>query len=272
MDANRGYYAVPPPNPATAPMCLIVIAWQQHAGFPLVIAANRDEYHARPSEAAAFWRTQPRLLAGRDLRAGGTWLGLTRGGRFAAITNRRGHEAPAGAPSRGMLTLDFLLGDDTPGHYAERLAADCERYAGFNLLVGEVHGELHYLGNHGPRLERLPPGVYGLSNAMLDTPWPKLLGAREEVAALLAGDPDPGRVLAVLADRGVPPDHALPATGVGLDQERLLGPRFVCSAPYGTRTSTCVRVRRDGQADFTERRFDPAGTPQATVQYTFRLD
>lgn len=252
-------------------MCLIVIAWQQHPDFPLVIAANRDEFHARPTEPLHFWARHPELLAGRDLLAGGTWLGITRGGRFAAITNRRGHEAPAGAPSRGMLTLDYLLGSDEPRHYTERLAGDCDRYAGFNLLVGNVFDGLHYLGNRGPRLERLTPGVHGLSNAMLDTPWPKLFGAREEMAALLCGNPEPERVLELLADRSVPPDETLPDTGVGLAQERLLGPRFVCTPLYGTRASACVRVRSDGQVDCTERRFDASGSALATVQYVFPL-
>ena len=252
-------------------MCLIVIAWRQHADFPLVIAANRDEFHTRPTDPLHFWPDHPQLLAGRDLRAGGTWLGITRTGRFAAITNRRGHEAPAGAPSRGMLTLDYLLGECPPRLYIQRLGSDCERYAGFNLLVGDIAGELHYLGNRGPRLERLQPGVYGLSNAMLDTPWPKLLGAREEMAALLRGDPDPQRVLELLADRTVPPDKALPATGVGIEQERLLGPRFVSSEWYGTRASSCIRVRRDGRVEFTERRFDARARPLATLQYAFDL-
>lgn len=270
---NGGYYAVrPQARPPESPMCLIVIAWRQHADFPLVIAANRDEFHARPSEALHVWRDHPELLAGRDLRAGGTWLGMTRTGRFAAITNRRGHDAVTGAPSRGMLTLDYLLGTETPRHYARRIGAGCERYAGFNLLVGDIAGELHYLGNRGPRLERLHPGVYGLSNAMLDTPWPKLLGAREEMTLLLRGEPEPGRVLELLADRTTPPDDALPSTGVGIEQERLLGPRFVCSAWYGTRASSCVRMHRHGWVEFTERRFDSHGTAPATVQYRFALN
>lgn len=253
-------------------MCLIVIAWRQHADYPLVIAANRDEFHARPTEPLHAWADHPQLFAGRDLRAGGTWLGITRGGRFAAITNRRGHEAPAGAPSRGMLTLDFLLGTQTPRRYVRQLGNGCERYAGFNLLVGDIGNELYYLGNRGPRIERLHPGVYGLSNAMLDTPWPKLLGAREDMTLLLRGEPRPASILELLADRRVPADDNLPSTGVGIAQERLLGPRFVCSEQYGTRASSCLRLHRDGWVEFTERRFDTNARALATVQYVFTLE
>lgn len=251
-------------------MCLIAVAWQRHPDYPLVIAANRDEFHARPTQAATFWAEHPGLCAGRDLEAGGTWLGITRGGRFAAITNRRGHPAPPSARSRGLLTLGFLLGTAPAGDYAESLRADCDAYAGFNLLAGELDGELWYLGNDaGPALHRLEPGVYGLSNAMLDTPWPKLLGAREELAALLCGEPEPEAVFALLADRSLPPDHELPDTGVGIEYERRLGPRFICSPDYGTRTSTCVRAHRAGWVELTERSFDAAGVAQRTVQHRF---
>ncbi len=250
-------------------MCLIALAWQIHPDFPLLIAANRDEFHARPAQAADFWPDHPQLCAGRDLEAGGTWLGFTSSGRFAAITNRRGHPAPPAARSRGMLTLDFLLGAEPPRGHVNRLRARCAEYAGFNLLAGEIDGDLYYLGNHGPRVDRLGPGVYGLSNDMLDTPWPKLLGAREELSALLRTHPEPEAIFALLAERTVPPDPALPDTGVGLEQERLLGPRFICSPDYGTRTSTCVRVHRDGRVEFTERSFDADGVAQATVQHRF---
>lgn len=252
-------------------MCLIALAWQRHPEFPLLIAANRDEFHVRPTRAADFWPDHPGLCAGRDVAAGGTWLGITRGGRFAAITNRRGHPAPPAAPSRGLLTLDFLVRSEPPREYMNRLRASCEDYAGFNLLAGELDGDLYYLGNHGPRMERLEPGVYGLSNDMLDMPWPKLLGVREELSALLCTDPEPGAILALLADRSVPPDHALPDTGVGLEQERRLGPRFICSPDYGTRTSACVRVHRDGWVEFTERSFDASGTAQQTLEYRFDI-
>jgi len=252
-------------------MCLIAIAWHGHPDYPLVIAANRDEYHARATAPAAFWPQHPQLCAGRDLEAGGTWLGITRRGRFAAITNRRGHPAPPAARSRGLLTLDFLIGDASPGDYVESLRGVADRYAGFNLLAGEIGGELWYIGNDaGPCLRRLEPGVYGLSNAMLDTPWPKLLGAREDLAALLCPEPEAATVFALLADRTQPPDHALPDTGVGLEQERTLGPRFICSPLYGTRTSTCVRAHREGWVELAERSFSAAGVAKETVRHRFR--
>ena len=187
-------------------MCLIAFAWRADPRYPLVVAANRDELHARPAAPAAFWSDldAPTLLAGRDLQAGGTWLGLTRAGRFAALTNVRepGRAGPADPPSRGALVLDFLRGSEPPAAFlAER---DLSAYAGFNLLLG-TPDELWSAGNRDPQPPRaLEPGVYGLSNAVLDAPWPKLTSARQALGQALSAGPTPAALLELLADQHRP--------------------------------------------------------------------
>lgn len=255
-------------------MCLIVVAWQVHPDYPLAVAANRDEWYARPTAPAAPWSDAPDILAGRDLEAGGTWLGLTRGGRFAAVTNvREGRNAPKGTHSRGSLTSAFLAGDATPEDYLAELAdAPFERYSGYNLLVADGD-TLGYLSNRDPagkdggqgsasRVRLLPPGIYGVSNHLLDTPWPKLTSAKAAFAQALSRLPDPAPCLALLADDEIVPDACLPDTGVGLEWERRLSSVFVlgtAGVAYGTRASTVALRRRDGAVLLHEQAFGPGG-------------
>lgn len=245
-------------------MCLILVAWQAHPGFPLVVAANRDEFHARPAREAEPWREDPRIVGGRDLEAGGTWLALGEGGRFAAVTNVREPGVPKGARSRGELPRDYLLGTAPPEVFAASL--DGSAYSGFNLLLADA-GSLWYLSNRdgGPR--QLKPGIYGVSNHLLDTPWPKLAGAKERFALALAGLPALEGLFEILADREIVPDHRLPATGVSLAWERLLSAIFVVSEAYGTRASTVVTRDREGRLRLEERRFGPAGDPRGTSSF-----
>lgn len=246
-------------------MCLIVLAWRRHPRWRLVVAANRDEFHARPTQAAARW-TEGGVVAGRDLVAGGTWLGVTPGGRFAALTNVREPGVPRrpDAPSRGELVRGFLLGDASPTAYVDAL--DGGAYAGFNLLVSDGEA-LVWTSNRGGR-RALDPGVYGVSNGLLDTPWPKVsTGKRALSAALDAAEPEDEALFALLADRSAPPDAALPDTGVGLDLERRLAPRFLLGEAYGTRCSTVVWLDAQGGCRFTERSFDPAGAVTGTQRF-----
>lgn len=237
-------------------MCLIVVGWRSHPDFPLVVAANRDEFHARPSAPAGRWPDAPTVIGGRDLAAGGTWLGIADNGRFAAVTNIREPGMPPGERSRGELTRDFLLGDAAAMSYAQQL--DGERYAGFNLLLGDVDSLVYASNRDGaPRL--LPPGIYGLSNHRLDTPWPKLVQARTAFSATLPALPDDAPLFELLADRRIIPDPALPATGVPLEWERLLSAVFVRSENYGTRASTVAWRTRDGHVRLHERSFAPSG-------------
>lgn len=253
-------------------MCLIILAWQAHADYPLVVAANRDEFFARPSTAAGFWIDAPQVLAGRDLEAGGTWLGVSRQQRFAALTNYRdgGAEQPATARSRGALTADFLTGDCSPADYLAQVAVDADRYNGFNLFVGDRQ-RLGYFSNRGNRQVRwLSPGIYGLSNHLLDTPWPKLASAKTAFAKALEELPHPVPFFDLLADREIVADGRLPATGVPLAWERILSAVFVWTPGYGTRASTLLHVHRHGQITLRERGFDADGQFSGQVDEHFQ--
>ncbi len=238
-------------------MCTLLFAWQVDPARPLVVAANRDEFYARPAAPATFWSDAPQVLAGRDLQAGGTWLGVTRAGRFAALTNVRepGLLTPPHAPSRGQLVADFLRGGEAPEDYLARLRpAD---YAGFNLVLGD-RSSLWYLSNRAGPTRRLGPGVYGVANAALDSPWPKVTHGRERLAALVAsGESGTRALMDLLADPTPAADAELPDTGVGLVMERLLSPLFIASPVYGTCCSTALAVHRDGAVEFCERTQNP---------------
>lgn len=252
-------------------MCLILVAWQAHDDYPLVVAANRDEFFARPAAPAAFWDDALQVLAGRDLEAGGTWLGISRELRFAALTNYRegGGQIPD-ARSRGALVADFLRGETSPAAYLEQVAATATDYNGFNLFVGD--GErLGYFANRGDgRVRWLAPGIYGLSNHLLDTPWPKLASAKAAFAEALTGLPASVPFFELLADQEIVPDSHLPETGVPLAWERILSAVFVRSESYGTRASTLLTTRRDGQTTLLERSFDGDARPVGEVGETFQ--
>jgi uncharacterized protein with NRDE domain len=237
-------------------MCLILVAWRGHPDHPLVVAANRDEFFARPTAAAARWADAPQVLAGRDLEAGGTWLGVAAGGRFAAVTNVREPGKPQGPRSRGRLTADFLAGDMAAADYVA--AIDGAAHSGFNLLVGDGR-ELWYASNRIAAPRPLAPGIYGVSNHLLDTPWPKLATAKARFAAALTHLPATEAFFALLADDEIVPDAHLPATGVSLEWERRLSAIFVRSPDYGTRASTVLAVDAAGGARLHERRFDAGG-------------
>lgn len=237
-------------------MCLIVVGWQIHPDFPLVVAANRDEFHARPTAAATFWPGTPDLFGGRDLEAGGTWLAATTGGRFAAVTNVREPGKTAGNRSRGALTVEFLQSTQAPADFSATIAAD--DYAGFNLLLAD-RDSLYYYSNRDDTPRPLPPGIYGLSNHRLETPWPKLTKARQRFAEALPALPDTRLFFELLADRAIETDESLPDTGVPLYWERLLSAVFVCSTDYGTRASTVLLRDRLGRVTLEERNFAPDG-------------
>lgn len=240
-------------------MCLLAIAWQAHPQWALVVAANRDEWRERPAEAAAWWREHPHLLAGRDLQAGGTWLGLTAGGRFAALTNFRDpSDRRPGAPSRGELVTRYLLGNENPAQFLAALSGQAKEYAGFNLLAGDMQS-LHVLCSREPVPHPVAPGVHALSNHRLDEPWPKVRRARTAMAeALQDSDPAP-QLFRLLGDARPAADAELPDTGVGIDWERRLSPPLVLGEDYGTRASTVVRIGRDGAVRFEERTRDGEG-------------
>jgi uncharacterized protein with NRDE domain len=242
-------------------MCLVLLALDPHPDYQLVVAANRDEFYDRPTAPANFWLDAPSVLAGRDLQAGGTWLGITRGGRFAAVTNyRQGQREPTATRSRGLLVSDFLRGDISGLDYMERVERDASLYNGFNLLAGDSAG-LFYFSNREGRVRRLSPGVYGLSNHLLDTPWPKVAATKSVFGTVLRGS---GLQLTddlfrLLSSRNRAKDEELPSTGVGPDWERLLSSAFIASPDYGTCSSTVVLLSRAGSIVFVERSFGRGG-------------
>lgn len=250
-------------------MCLIAIAWQAHPDYPLVVAANRDEWRDRPAAPAHWWEDHPRLLAGRDLRAGGTWMGVTHEGRFAAVTNFRDpSERQSTALSRGTLVTAFLLGLEEPGEFLAGLASRAAQYNGFNLLVGDGR-TLCYFGSREGEARPVEPGVHALSNHLLDEPWPKVERAREAMRAAL-GDGD-DTLFAMLSDATPAPDDRLPDTGVGIERERMLSPALITGADYGTRASTVLRAGH-GTARLEERTRDAAGKVVATRVHEFPWD
>jgi uncharacterized protein with NRDE domain len=250
-------------------MCLILFAWRAHPRWPLVVAANRDEFHHRPAAPADWWEGG-RVWGGRDLEAGGTWLGIGRHGRWAAVTNVRDAAALRGekaARSRGALTADFLTGDMSPQTWAEGI--DGAGYGGFNLLIGDAHS-VWWAGNRsGPPVE-VGPGVHGLSNAALDTPWPKVRAGVQGLSGLLDA-PGIDALFDVLGDRRRAPDSALPDTGVGLDLERQLSPLFLVDPVYGTRASTALIVSAGGEVRGEERTFGADGLERSRVGVGFQL-
>lgn len=255
-------------------MCLILLAYRSHPRYHLIVAANRDEFFQRPTAPAAWWREQPDLLAGRDLEAGGTWLGMTRTGRFAALTNYR--DPPAhrpNAPSRGALVTGFLAGRAAPAAYLDALQSDAARYNGFNLLVAD-HSALYGYCNRGGGIQRLPPGVHGISNGLLDEPWSKVTRGRSALHCELGEgavvDVEP--LFALLADRAPAVDDELPATGIGIEWERLLSSRFIAAPGYGTRCSTVLLWGTDDEVRFVERGFDERGEVSGTTDITFAID
>jgi len=237
-------------------MCLIVFANNISDDYKLIFAANRDEFYDRPSEQADFWDDHPDLLAGKDLQAGGTWLGITKQGRFAAITNFRdlkNHRIDA--PSRGNLTLDFLIGNMPPQEYYSNLKPTINNYNGFNLLLGYAD-ELYYFSNKTEGLKKLNPGIHGISNAILDTPWPKVEKSKQQLHHLIEQkNIHPWEVLNLLDDTSPAKDDELPDTGVGLDMEKMLSPIFIKSEKYGTRSSTIITVDKQNGVRLVEKTY-----------------
>jgi uncharacterized protein with NRDE domain len=237
-------------------MCLIVFANNVLEDYKLIFAANRDEFYNRPSEQAEFWKEYPDLLAGKDLQAGGTWMGITKQGRFAAITNFRDLKNHRNdAPSRGNLTLDFLVNDIHPEDYYNSLKSELENFNGFNLILGTVD-ELYYFSNKTENLNKLEPGIYGISNALLDTSWPKVDKSKRQLQHLIEQkNIHPWEILNLLDDTSLARDEDLPDTGVGIELERILSPIFIKSENYGTRSSTIFTVDNHNNARFVEKTY-----------------
>jgi uncharacterized protein with NRDE domain len=256
-------------------MCLAVLALRCIPGLPVLIAANRDEFHARPTAPAARWPgAGAALYAGRDLQAGGTWMGATDSGRYALVTNYREpgrHLDPA--PSRGALVEDWLQGAQAPAEYIARLHEAGDLYNGFNLIIGDASGAWYY-GNRGGAPRELASGVHAVSNHLLDTPWPKLMRTRRAFEQYLRHLPqpiEPEDFYALLHDTEPAGDEELPATGLPLARERLLSSPFIVSPDYGTRCSTVLALHADGRGELHERRYDPQGRAMGDSDLSWRV-
>ena len=254
-------------------MCLAIVAIDALPDWPLVIVANRDEFHAREASAAAPWDDAPDVIAGRDLQAGGTWLGVTRQGRVALLTNYRepGRKNPL-APSRGRLVEHYLRGDTTADAYAQAIAARTQEHNGFSLLLADEAGVWYASNRSDATGSRLPSGIAGLSNALLDTPWPKLVRSREAVGRHLGTQPTPDvdTLIGIFRDSVPPPDHELPDTGLGIERERRLACPFILDPQYGTRCTSVILRHARGHTLFYEQNYAPDGTP--TSRSAWRID
>jgi len=251
-------------------VCLLVFAWRSHPDYPLIVAGNRDEFHDRPAEAAHWWTEPDGILAGKDVRAGGSWLGVNRRGNFAVVTNyREPGVATSGRRSRGELVTGFLCSEALVVDWMDELAARQDEYGGFNLIVGDG-GQMHCLTNRGEDRRFLEPGIYGLSNHRLNTPWPKVAAARDGLRHCVEQDRlQSGALYQLLGDRTPAAEEELPDTGVPLEWERLLSSTFIVDPRYGTRVSTLVLVGTSGRHEFEERQFKPDGEMEGENRFSF---
>jgi uncharacterized protein with NRDE domain len=249
-------------------MCLLVFAWRFHPKYRLILAANRDELYRRPTQEMHWWPDAPSVLAGRDLQAGGSWLGISRGGRLAAVTNYREElqKRPPGK-SRGELVSGFVGGQESALRYCKDLKADA--YSGFSLLAND-EDTMCFMSNRGDATRILDPGVYGLSNAKLDTPWPKLVRCRTALAALIEHDAvNPNALLQLLADTRPAPASEIDNEHLPFDVARAVSAPFIMTETYGTRCTTVVLIDNDGRALVMERRFDDAGKKSGDSEFRF---
>ena len=271
-------------------MCLILLAIEMNAAYPLVVAANRDEFFDRPTAVASFWDKQTAqedagpsqvflppggsILAGRDLRAGGTWMGVSRSGRFAALTNFREQNQPtANAPSRGEIVTAFLESELPATEFWQSLALRIAAYSGFNLICGDIRGGLWHFSNRGTGSgQRLGAGIYGVSNHLLDTPWPKVAEGKKDLELALQALPEEAGLFRLLRDDQVHADADLPRTGVDLRWERLLSAAFVRSPSYGTRSSTVLLLDRQGEVSFDEQTYLPGAQLGGLNRFRFTLE
>ena len=241
-------------------MCLIFLSVNNHPNYKLIVAANRDEFYARKTSPADFWKEHPQIVGGRDLEAQkpdgicGTWMAMNKNGRIAMVTNYRDlKNLKSVAPSRGFLVTDFLLSDESPEKYLKAIEKKKNNYNGFNLILGNAK-ELFYLSNYKEGIIKIENGFHGLSNALLDTPWPKVKRGKEVMKTLFSEEKiDSKKILNALYDAEQAPDNQLPDTGIGLERERMLSSMFIKSPNYGSRCSTVVTVDQNNKVEFTER-------------------
>lgn len=255
-------------------MCLIVFAYRSHPRYDLIFAANRDEFYKRPTRPAQFWEKYPDILAGKDLSAGGTWMGINRRGQFAAITNYRDPSIEKeNPPSRGEIPVEYLRQEKDSKTFLKKLRKKADEYMGFNVLAGSPQA-LHHYSNQEHKINRVEPGIHGLSNHLLNTPWPKVERAKSELEFLLNNDEIKLKLLFGILENDLPaPDDQLPDTGIPRDLEKQISPVFIKTENYGTRSSTILLIDKQGKVTFEERRYEPGTTDVDNInRYEFEIE
>jgi uncharacterized protein with NRDE domain len=254
-------------------MCLILFSYNNHPEYRLIVVANRDEFYSRPTAPAAYWKDDSNIVGGRDLEKMGTWMGITKKGRFAAITNYRDPSFEMkNAKSRGELVSNYLGGNDSPMEYLNKAKYESDLYNGFNLLVGDL-SSLLYFSNRNNEIVEVSQGVHGLSNHILDTPWPKVKKGKNALKKNIENEKilNPNALLELLADSDQANESELPNTGVGLERERVLSPLFIKGLDYGTRSSTVLLIDHNNCVTFVERFFLKGQDEWQDVSYQFEL-
>lgn len=255
-------------------MCLIVFGYKAHKKYPLILAGNRDEFYDRPAKNAHFWNTNPPVLAGKDLKAGGTWLGVSDKGELGAITNYRDLTNPTkGEKSRGAIIPEFLNRENDLQKALEPFIEHGELYSGFNLIAGDTEN-LFYVSNITNQIERLHPGCYGISNAFLNTPWPKVNSAKKNFKSIISSDEiDEEAVFNLLQIRKTYPEHLLPQTGLSPELEKDVSSIFIETENYGTRCSTLLMIDNMGVVTFIERTYrNDTGGAQIEKRFEFEIE
>ena len=255
-------------------MCLIIVSYKVHPEYPLLIAANRDESYQRPTRQAEYWQIEPSILAGQDLEKGGSWLGMNKYGRIAAVTNyRSGAKLKVSNTSRGLLVSEYLKHKKPSRSYLDSCLANLADFDAFNLLLGDVNG-LYFLNSREKTYTQLQAGFYGISNGDFDSNWPKVERAKQQIHELLKADQLDSHeaILTTLTDKYLPDDESLPDTGVGIEWERALAPIFITTKDYGTLSSSVVSVNKNDKVRFTERSYDRLGDIQNTRQFEFMIE
>ena len=252
-------------------MCLIAFAVNAHPDYKLILAANRDEFFKRPTTPAHYWPDHPEILGGRDEEAGGTWMAISKSGRFSAVTNYRDlSNIKNDAISRGELPVNFLLQQVSPENYLKQVHEVADLYNGFNLLTWANDQMCHY-SNYENKVNVLKPGIYGLSNALLDTPWPKVCKLKDRFSERIKGDFSHASLLELLTDHSLAEDDELPDTGVGKEWEKMLSAINIRSEKYGTCCSTIVTISSGGFVEFTEKTYPVGNRKEGTVSYEFKI-
>ncbi len=253
-------------------MCLLLISYNTHPEYQLIIAANRDEFYQRPTEKSHFWVDHPELLAGKDLEAGGTWLGITKKGRFAAVTNYRDmKQVKENAVSRGGLVTDFLTSRLTPVKFGNGLIITADKYNGYNLIFSDLE-TLYYFSNQTKRLTQLSTGVYGLSNHLIDTPWPKVIKSKEAFLEVTSEENiDTDDLFKILSDEKEAPEDQLPDTGLSPELEKVVSPVFIKSDRYGTRSSTVILINSLNEVLFIEKSLDTENNVWVESRFEFKI-